>query len=341
MASTSKSGFDKLRIIRAADQMLWPMALLVARLLAKIPRRRNEAIMLIRPGGMGDLICLHIALLRLKLNPADFIWVIEKRSLPWVQKMNLQYKLISPRLILDVAKFRHVVNSEQHYGASQIISIALAGRNREVTSFSTVRGAGISNKICPYSPIRTHEVQAFTELIQAALGLNDLVPNYLYPAVVSRQKLLVALGGGHAPSRNLTKEQWIEIVKKWVGSRDFDLISGPVESEIANAISKEFSAQCNYLPGNFDQNCEVIRCAKRVLTMDGGLTHVASFFGTPTDAIFTSGQSELWAPLAANSRVFLDESVSCRPCTMFGYTPRCPVNHICKDQLVNVVREAI
>jgi hypothetical protein len=338
---TRRSGFDKLRLIRAADKLLWPLALMVARLLAKLTRRRNEGRVLVRPGGMGDLICLHMAVLRLGLDPADFTWVVERRSMPWVQYKNLNYKLISPRLIFSVARYRQVINSEQHYGASQIISIALAGRKRQVTSFSTVRGASVSTRICPYSPIRRHEVQSFTDLLQLALGLAQVFPEYESALVEERRRLLVALGGGHAPSRRLTAHQWIQIIEKWVGNQEFDLISGPVEGEIAEQIEKVFSSKCTYLRGTFAANCEAIKNAKRVLTIDGGLTHVASFFGTPTDAIFTSGQVDIWAPLANTSRVFVDEAVNCRPCTMFGYTPRCPVDHICKRRLPDIIHEAI
>jgi hypothetical protein len=288
---------------------------------------------------MGDLICAQIALEELGISPRDFIWIVESRSLPWVKMMKLDHQLIGPKLLTKVAKYQNVINSEQHYGASQIIAIALAGRSREVTVFSTVRGASISTNICQYSPTRTHEIDSFIDLFVSAKlsGLGDPFSNTrLKPE--RGNALVVALGGGHADSRSLDFQQWYEIILKWTSGSPFQLIAGPVETAIAEQLQRKFGNLCTFEPGSFDSNCQKISTAKRVLTMDGGLTHVATYFGTPTDTIFTSGQDLLWSPRADTSRTFYDPSVKCRPCTMFGHTPRCPVDFACKKNLLaNVI----
>ncbi len=335
MGTTNKTSFDKLILIRALDQLLWPLALLFARLLAKLPRKQLNQRVIIRPGGMGDLICAQIALETLDLSPKDFVWIIEPRSLPWVKLMNLDHHLIGPSLLSKVAKYRNVINSEQHYGASQIIAIALAGRSREVTVFSTVRGASTSTNICQYSPTRTHAIDSFIDLFVSA-KLSE--QKEFEPSTRTQSKrgesLVIALGGGHADSRSLDKKQWAEIIFKWTAGSPFSLIAGPVESALALQLQVEFGDRCVFEPGNFESNCEKIANASRVLTMDGGLTHVATYFGTPTDTIFTSGQDLLWSPRSATSRTFYDSTVKCRPCTMFGHTPRCPVDFACKKNLL-------
>ena len=342
MASRSNVGFDKLSVIRALDQMLWPTTLLAARLVAKIPRRRTESPVIIRPGGMGDLICVHMAMEHLGIDPQSYTWVVETRSMPWVSLMDLPHRIISPRLALAVAKYRHVVNSEQHYGASQIIAIAMAGRGRNVTSLSTVRGSYTATNIVPYSPIRTHEMKSFVNLLRAAHNLDDDGRDIARTRTTANTgQLVVALGGGHAESRSLDVDQWEEVIKKWTDGKDFVMIAGPVETPMAQELEHRFGGRAVLRTGNFGENCGVIAGAHRVLTMDGGLTHVASYHGVPTDTLFTSGQDDLWAPLAKGSRVFADRSIECRPCTMFGFTPRCPVGHLCKAHLPGEVLPAV
>lgn len=335
MATANKTSFDKLSVIRALDQLLWPMALLFARLLAKIPRKQLDQRVIIRPGGMGDLICAQIALETMGLSPKEFIWIVEPRSIPWVKMMNLDHHLIGLSLLTKVAKYRNVINSEQHYGASQIIAIALAGRSRDVTVFSTVRGASTSTNICQYSPTRTHEIDSFVDLFSSA-NLSSQKEFDLASRTQSKrgESLVVALGGGHADSRSLDIQQWSEIILKWTAGSPFSLIAGPVETSLALQLQRQFADRCTFVPGDFNSNCEKISAASRVLTMDGGLTHVATYFGTPTDAIFTSGQDLLWSPRAVTSRSFYDPTVKCRPCTMFGHTPRCPVDFACKKNLL-------
>lgn len=344
MASESKTKFDRLSIIRALDQLLWPLALTGARLLAKIPRRRNEEWVVVRPGGMGDLICMHLAMVRLGIDPQRFVWVIERRSLPWVGMMGFRYRLISAGLVRDIGRYRNVINSEQHYGASQIISIALAGRSRQVIAFSTVRGAGVATNIVPYSPVRGHEVDSFASLLCASHVPRDGSPDRCRSGEdrsgSDDASLVVALGGGHAESRQLSVEQWRDIVETWTRGRPFSLVSGPVEAPVAARLVEHFGDRATHVPGDFASNCNVIKGASRVLTMDGGLTHVATFFGTPTDTIFTSGQVDLWRPLAPGSRVFVDEGLACRPCTMFGHTPRCTVGYLCKSRIPGFVEPA-
>lgn len=337
-----RSSFDRLSIIRALDRLLWPTALFAARILAKVPRHRDDTPLIIRPGGMGDLICLQIAMEQLDLDPKRFLWVIEKRSMPWVQYMNLPYKLIEPKLLLSVGRYRNIINSEQHYGISQIIAVALAGRGRNLTSLSTVRGANVSSSICPYSPIHTHEIDSFRKLLIAAEMRRGVekVPSRVR-SHSEDGSLVVALGGGHAESRSLELEQWIEIVRKWAGSRQFFVIAGPVETQIARELAEYFEGQGKFFPGNFSENCRIISTARRVLTMDGGLTHVANYFGVPTDTLFTSGQELLWQPITEGSRAFFDSGLACRPCTMFGHTPKCQVEFLCKGNLASFVEPAM
>lgn len=337
----SKSAFDRLSLIRAVDQLCWPAALVVARLLAKIPRRRHEMPVILRPGGMGDLICLQMALESLGLRPESFLWIIEKRSLPWAKRMDLPYAVIGPKLLLNVGRHQRVVNSEQHYGVSQIIAISLAGRRRDVTAFSTVRGANIATKICPYNPTHTHEVESFVRLLMVAEDMVGVNPTIVRPREFEDGgDLVVALGGGHAESRSLDLGQWTEILRKWAGQRPFVIVSGPVEREVAEQLVVTFGGQARHEAGDFDRNCEVIGRASRVLTMDGGLTHVASYLGVPTDTLFTSGRELLWMPLSPGSRAFLDGNVPCRPCTMFGHTPSCAMEFRCKKDLVSHVEAA-
>lgn len=342
MKTSKQTSFDRLVLIRGLDQLLWPLALLVARVLAKLPRTQEQTPVLVRPGGMGDLICVHIAMEQVGLDPRQFVWVIEKRSLPWVTMMGLRHELIGLRLIRFVGKFQTVINTEQHYGASQIIAVALAGRKRRIASFSTVRGAGsTSETICPYNPTHTHEVDSFARLLKMSFRLEvDGLPSQRAQERSAERGLVVVIGGGHSESRSLSASQWEGAIRSWSVQRPVTIISGPLESRIARELAARSPAIWTYRQGSFEENCQVISSAERVLTIDGGMVHVASYFQVPTDALFTSGRELLWHPLAHGSRVFRDPDLSCRPCTLFGHTPKCPLNYECKATIVRFVKSA-
>src|SRR5262245_50331981 len=118
----------KLDWLKSVDAALWPLgaAVGVAGSDFFVFRRTDPRILLLRPGGMGDLILLDIAAEELGLSPDRFLWLIEKRAEAWAKLRKLPYLCIDDGLArrhLEIAgRFPVVVNTEQRFGLSHASS---------------------------------------------------------------------------------------------------------------------------------------------------------------------------------------------------------------------------
>jgi len=227
------------------------------------------------------------------------------------------------------------VNTEQRFGLSMALAEVAVARGGSLFSFATNRAARAADARVGYDPIDAPEWHAFRDLFATAL---PALPRSHRPATPGerrdedRGRTVVALGGVHAPSRDLPAESWL----RWIdgvtdGARDLDLIYGPGERQLAANLVALAGDRFTDRSGDFPSVIDTVRYAHRVLTIDGGMVHIAAYFGVPTDAIFTSGRDRKWAPLAAGSRVYARTDLECRPCTLWGQTPACPRQYECTN----------
>ena len=79
--------------LQQIDSEVWPLATLIGRVGSLVWRfRRSDGRpLIVRPGGMGDLILLCVAAEDLGLDPRNFFWLIERRSRAWAQRRGLDY----------------------------------------------------------------------------------------------------------------------------------------------------------------------------------------------------------------------------------------------------------
>src|SRR5262245_36864653 len=91
---TAKNSMNPL-MLKRADRALWPAAVTAAwagkRVMHRKARPRQRRPLVVRPGGIGDLILLCVAIEHLGYEPNEFIWVIEKRSRVWADHLELDY----------------------------------------------------------------------------------------------------------------------------------------------------------------------------------------------------------------------------------------------------------
>lgn len=328
--------FNKLKLIQVIDRIAWPTALLLSSVSRAVSRKTTNTPVIVRPGGMGDLICLQMAIEHQGLDPLAFHYIVEKRSAVWAEHRKLSFEVISFRLLFKVGKFNTVINSEQKYGISQIISNFIKSGHGSLTSFSTVRGARISDVLVAYNPTKIHETQYFTNLIAAALGLeinSDDISREKHSNRIVHSGQSVAIGGNHAPSRSLSALQWDEIIRKWASNNLIEIVAGPQERGVAEEVALMDPSTRRTSVLSFDEMCQKISVSERVLANDGGLVHIASYYGVPTDVLFTSGIVEKWQSVVLGSTSVFDEKQLCRPCTLFGSTPACPLDFACKNNL--------
>lgn len=299
---------------------------------------RDKTPLLVRPGGMGDLICLHLALLSLGVDPRSVRFVIEERSQPWADLHDLDYLLYAapPKsaLVAHLGRYETVINTEQRFGLALAFAEACRAVGGRLYAFSSCRGASLlpSAGLTAYEPRTSHEVTEFARLLSDALGLPKVAESVRSPP---RQQpddgsLLCCLAGSAVSSRAFAPEQWVRFIDAWAGSARVDLTFAPGDRHLAEQIQRRRAHPTKLVEGDFRCIVDAVARAHQLLTVDGGMVHVASFYGVPATVIFTSGQRAKWAPLAAGSRVATREDLPCQPCTLFGQVPPCPNAFACK-----------
>jgi ADP-heptose:LPS heptosyltransferase len=317
------------------DAALSPAACLAASWLPKPARPLSEKVLILRPGGLGDLVCADIALQELSLDARNFDWVIESRSQPWALFRDLPHRCydVNPRTCLAKISGRYplVINTEQLYGLAQAYALRAHAARARLFCFETNRGSSWSDHAVPYDWKDRHETIEFARLFAAALDRPE--PG---AARSSRPRLfaaseppLVLMAGRQSPSRRLDLESWTTLIAQWRGQRSFLIAASPEDTAFAREVASHFEGVAQLFTGSFSDLCGQIARCEELLTMDGGGVHIASFFGVPTLALFSSGRDRKWHPLGEGSRILRRHDLACQPCTKFGQVPPCPFGFAC------------
>lgn len=330
--------------LKSLDRLIMAALLLAvpaAWLLFRIFRRKKSGVALVRPGGMGDLICLEMAMEYAPLNHSETTYFIDARSAAWAGYRGLRavrYDMKTIYVLLKHAgRFKTVVVSEQLFGSAAAFGLLLAGGERSrVYGFSTQRGKIALGTTTHYSPTKQHEVACFARLLNLAAGNH-------YPAEIGGAELLrprlftaesndlwVSIAGRGVPSRELSIARFTEIIKNAANGRRIRITAQPSDTSYAEQLISALG-DASLFKGNFKDMCDSLARADEVLTIDGGMVHVCSFFGVPTRVLFTAGVQEKWRPLAKDSEIaVVPGHLPCRPCTRFGQVPACPIDYACK-----------
>lgn len=325
--------------LRRIDGLLWPAAIVTAKAGAFLMRSRHAdpRPVILRPGGMGDLILLCVAAEELGCDLRRFFWIIERRSSVWARHLGLDYACYDQSFAAQhwriAGRFSTVVNTEQFFGLSQATALLACGRHSRLTCFATNRASWWAGRRVPYDPDRTHESVAFQNLLVEALGIGREVPAAPAPrrrSSAAGEIPVVGLAGLQSESRAFSEEQWARFIHAW-GKEAFWIASSETDRPMARRLVNRFPKQARLFEGHFGALCDLIRNSAEVLTVDGGFLHIASYYGVPVTGIFTSGRDRKWAPLAHGSHIARRRDLDCQPCTWFGQVPSCPHRFACKE----------
>lgn len=323
-------------LLKTLDRFLYAGACTAAALAPKPARAPAGRPLILRPGGLGDVVCADIALQNLGLDARDFNWLIEERSRPWALYRGLPHLCHEQHLAAarkTYGRYGLVINAEQHYGLAQAAALLARARGGCLVAFETNRGALWTDRSVPYDWAERHETQEFARLFAAALDLPDVTGP---PRLRARSRAgdgppLVMIAGRQSRSRRLELETWAGLVGKWHRRRPFLIAASPADDPFAAELAGRFRGLATRFAGGFEALCGQIARAEELFTVDGGGVHLASFFGVPTLAVFTSGRDRKWAPLAQGSRIVRRNDLPCQPCTKFGQVPACAHRYACLD----------
>ena len=303
-------------------------------------RNADSSPLIVRPGGLGDLVCLQMAIENLGLDIRRFRFIIERRSEPWAALHDLNYlsydSLDLRALLREIGTNPLVVCTEQRFGLALAFAEVCRAPSGRLYAFDTCRGVCSSGAVrAAYNPRKPHEVEAFEGLLRQAFPEQVVTEDVAFAprkrTTLTDGSLVACLSGGGQSSRTFRPDQWIKFIDAWAGQRLVRLTAAPADWETANAIVRRRTSPTEICGGAFAAVVDAVKGAEAIFTVDGGMTHVASYYGVPATVLFTSGQVVKWGPLAEGSRVVAVEGLSCRPCALFGQVPPCPHSFACKD----------
>lgn len=321
--------------LKSMDASLTPLGCGVASMLRPLASafHKPEDILIIRPGGMGDLVLMTLAAEFLGLNPKSFTWLIEKRSSLWAEHLGLKYYCYDTSRLRTlksvVGAFKLVINSEQLFGLAQAYAeLATHSRGKNI-GFYTNRGSAHQDLSIPYDSKNKHEVEEFAALLSRALKMKKEFVTTTQRKRPATFEPMVAISGFNLEYKSLTFETWRDLVAQWTAGESFTVCSAPEDRVFAQKLVASFPG-ATLFQGNFNQLCERISKSEKLLSVDSAMVHIASYFGVPTTAIFTGAIDTKWGPLADGSTKIFRSNLKCRPCVVFGQLPPCPNSYECK-----------
>lgn len=89
------------------------------------------------------------------------------------------------------------------------------------------------------------------------------------------------------------------------------------------------------------ETAAIIKKTSLLLSGDSGVLHIAVGLSVPTVSLFGPGNVKKWAP-RGNRHIVINKNLPCSPCTTFGTTPPCPNNVRCmRDITVDEVFNSV
>lgn len=315
-----------------------------------LPRKKTPEYdcVVIRPGGMGDLVLACKAFETLNTQGRSVIWVIQKRAEAWAIQNNMNYVILDSSSFAGTAmqgiKSKYVVNSEQFYGLGAIIALLVMHNSSILAGFNSNRFAWIHDKSTSYQSKGRHEYLSFIDLFEL-IGMKPMKNKsmLLKRSVKALERGILTLGiaGFNCRSRSLSIDTWMKYTEIALTKADYKrviVICQPSDlkfsAKLASRLRSKNYVNVDVVEGGFAEACLAIQNAERVLTVDGGLVHVASYYGIPVDAIFTAGDPYKWHPLEETSTIiYAKNRLSCMPCTYYGKIARCNKKYECRALL--------
>ncbi len=137
--------------------------------------------------------------------------------------------------------------------------------------------------------------------------------------------------GAKRITKQFPVDKIISVIKKM--DQPVVLLGGTVDKEMGDKIKAEVGDLVYNSCGNFNinQSASLIRQARKIITNDTGLMHIAAAFNKEIISIWGNtipefGMSPYMPQMPANSHIMEVKGLKCRPCSKLGFD-ECPKGH--------------
>lgn len=303
-------------------------------------------ILVIRPGGIGDMVLLlpTLEFLRQKYPGIMIDMICERRNRDvlslagWTDTV-LQYD--SPvRLLTHLRRTRYdaVLDSEQFHYFSALMAILARAPARIGFKISPGRNL-LYTHLINYD-LEGHEADQFMALLRPLeTGIPPARPPSLNaPAAVpppvagwcsTPGTLLVAVHpGGTTSCKQWAPDRFLELLRRLSGDSRlvFAILGDRRDRRLADSIASQagLGQRLISLAGQLSltQTAAILARASACIGGDSGIAHIAGALKTPTITLFGPSDSRKWGN-RMDGHIVLQRQPACAPCCIFGYHKLC------------------
>jgi len=342
----------QIRLLKSIDGFIAPLI----RLLSPRPSRpvviqNLKRILIIRPGGIGDAALLVPALIALE---KAFPWICvdvlaEKRNaevFSLYPRLNRVYLYDSPRDLIELLRKNYdaVIDTEQWHRLSAII--AMLTKTPILIGYATNERKQMLTHQIEYSH-DDFEMDIFFRLLlpfrlEERIRVNS--PYYSIPLAAEMrvrdilgslsEKIFIAI----FPGASIREKRWnverFEQIADHFAQKGIPVVVIGGKSEILAGKRILAGKSGLNLAGetSLAESAAVIGNAAVLVSGDSGLLHLAAGLGRPTVSLFGPSNIRKWAPRGEH-HITISMNLSCSPCSKYGYTPKCPKNVLCMNEI--------
>lgn len=305
-------------------------------------------VLLIRPGGLGDMLMLMpvIRSIRAARPDIELDIVCERRNFEVLKLAGLEGHALlydgAPHRLLSLRARRYDValDSEQYHHFSAIMALMSGAPVRVGFRINPAR-LNLYTHLLGYD-VDGYEMDQFARLLRPlgiplAFGaldgvLTDITPpldSQLPDAVdaLRRRGPLVAVSPGSSdPYKQWGFEKFKQLIQALTSrGHGVMLVGGPAEVRQATALQQCLSPDLLLnLAGRYSltQTAAALQAASLFVGGDSGLGHLAVALARPTLILFGPSDERKWSRPHARHAV-LRKQLPCAPCSIFGYHKLC------------------
>ncbi len=341
--------------------------------LHEIDNSSIQKLLIIRPGGIGDMIVLLpvISEIRKALPNADIDIMCETRN---SQVLDL-FEVDAKQLVYDARPLRALrqlknttydlaIDTEQFHNFSAVLAY-WSGAQRRIGFKVNPRRNALYTDLVGYDQ-DAPEIEQFSNLLRplgirlsgltlcgrlAGMnpGMSQTLENKLSQCAGKKDFALLHVGGS-ARNKRWPEHCFAELADRIASELDLAplLIGDNKDFPVASAIQQLCANKpepCNLCGAiSFSDAAGLIKKGQLFVGTDSGLAHAAAALDVPSVVLFGPSDENKWGTKGRQHKV-VRVKLPCSPCSIFGYTKPCKHNSCMKkittDQVIKAAKEVL
>lgn len=327
----------------------------------------TSRILVIRPGGIGDMILLLpvLQLLKKQFQNAQIDVICERRNIEVLQMVKwesgrlLIYDFNPIAFILKLllrSRYDVAIDTEQFHNFSAVFTYFSRASVRIGFKINPRRNA-IYTHLVNYD-VGGFETDQFMKLVNplgiASCNIQSVLDNVSYSLPSSAETQLpanhtfaVIHPGGNVRQKTWEPAKYVELIKhlKTKFGLATVIVGSKTEKKYESTILKMLSTETNEVISmvgklTLSQTAELIRRSVIFIGTDSGLAHLAIAMGVRSVILFGPTDENKWGQ-NDDIHTTVRKPLPCAPCSMFGYYKPCRKNTCLRKIEVNDVLYAV